>query len=282
LTAPIANHPFDLATRVERTDNCLCGTTSDAYWAFLGPFGGATSAVLLRAVCEDPERSGDPLAITVNFCAPVARGNFDIALTLARANRSTQHWSMVLSQEETGVAATATAVFASRRPTFAHQPASRPDVPAFETLPALDTRKYPPWVQRYEFRFAEGVPIYGLVPLAEPAGTRSQFWLRDAPPRPIDFLSLAAMSDAFFARIFHARGTLVPFGTVSLTTYFHVDADELARIGSGPILGVADAHVFNKSFGDQKGELWSHDGQLLATCHQIAYFRDVESDPPRD
>jgi hypothetical protein len=36
------------------------------------------------------------------------------------------------------------------------------------------------------------------------------------------------MSDAFFARVFHARGELVPIGTVSLTTYFHADTDDLA------------------------------------------------------
>ena len=41
-------------------------------------------------------------------------------------------------------------------------------------------------------------------------------------------LSLMSMSDAFFARIFHVRREFVPFGTVSLTTYFHTDADDLA------------------------------------------------------
>jgi acyl-CoA thioesterase len=279
VTAPLANHPFDRATHVERTSNRLRGSTSDDYWAFVGPFGGATTATLLRAAFEDPDRAGDPLAITVNFCAPVAQGHFDIALTRARANRSTQHWSMVASQEETGVVATATAIFASRRPTFAHQPAQRPDVPAYETLTPLETRKYSSWVQRYEFRFIAGGPIYSRVPFAEPAGALSQYWLRDEPARPIDFLSLAAMSDSFFARIFHVRGTIVPFGTVSLTTYFHVDAADLIRLGSGPIFATVDASVFNKNFGDQKGELWSGDGQLLATCHQIAYFRDPDSEP---
>lgn len=281
MTAPLANHIFDVATHIERTGGRLRGTTSDAYWAFLGPFGGCTTATLLRAAFEDSRRDGDPLAVTVNFCAPVAKGPFDIALTLARANRSTQHWSMVLSQEAGGVAATATAIFARRRTTFAHQPARMPAMPAYETLAPLDTRKYASWVQRYEFRFAEGGPVYRREPFTDPASAASRFWLRDEPARPLDFLSLAAMSDAFFARIFHARGVLVPFGTVSLTTYFHADAADLARLGCGPIIGTADAQVFNKSFGDQKGELWSPDGQLLATCHQITYFRDPEADPSR-
>ena len=270
----IAPHPFDAATRVERIGSRCRGRTSDAYWAFIGPFGGITAATLLRAVLEDEERAGDPLALTVNFCAAVSRGTFDLELTRSRANRSTQHWSIILNQAEGGIAATATAVLAVRREGFSHQPAQRPLTAAFETLAPLATLSNAAWIRQYEFRFAEGALHIGPEPRAVPGSPVSQFWIRDVPGRPLDFLSLAAMSDAFFARIFHVRGALVPFGTVSLTTYFHVDADELARQGTGPILAVADASVFHKSFSDQKGELWSQTGQLLATCYQIGYFRD--------
>jgi acyl-CoA thioesterase len=81
------------------------------------------------------------------------------------------------------------------------------------------------------------------------------------------------MSDAFFARVFHARRELVPFGTVSLTTYFHANAEDLAAEDSNRVLAVADAKIFHKSYGDQAGELWSTSGRLLATTHQIAYFK---------
>jgi Acyl-CoA thioesterase C-terminal domain len=77
------------------------------------------------------------------------------------------------------------------------------------------------------------------------------------------------MSDAFFGRVFHARRALVPFGTVSLTTYFHADAADLAAED----IAVADAKIFHKSYGDQNGELWSPSGRLLATTTQIAYFK---------
>ncbi len=92
-------------------------------------------------------------------------------------------------------------------------------------------------------------------------------------PRKIDVLSLMSMSDAFFARVFHARRELVPFGTVSLTTYFHADADDLAREDISRVLAVADAKIFHKSYGDQTGELWSPSGRLLATTTQIGYFK---------
>ena len=35
----------------------------------------------------------------------------------------------------------------------------------------------------------------------------------------------------------------------------------------------ADGKVFTKGFSDQTGDLWSRDGRLLATSHQIVYFR---------
>ncbi len=98
-------------------------------------------------------------------------------------------------------------------------------------------------------------------------------WLSDATPRRIDFLSLLSLSDTFFARIFHARGTIVPIGTVSLTTVFHTDAADLAAEDITAVLGVADAKIFHKSFSDQIGELWSPGGRLLATTSQVVYFK---------
>ena len=108
---------------------------------------------------------------------------------------------------------------------------------------------------------------------AVPASAYSRLWIGDRTPRKIDMLSLVSMSDAFFARIFHAKRELVPFGTVSLTTYFHVDAEDLAREDITRVLAVADAKIFHKSYQDQHGELWSPSGRLLATTTQIAYFK---------
>jgi acyl-CoA thioesterase len=272
-TAP---HPFDVATRLQaNSDGVLRGATSEAYWNFTGPFGGTTAATLLRAVLEHEKRAGDPVSITVNFCAPIARGDFQIALREIRTNRSTQHWYAELSQPEVGIAANATIACAARRETWAHQPARPPPAPAPEMLAALPTQGMMAWLQRYEFRFVHNQPKrFAATPNPQPDSALSHLWLSDAPPRPLDFLSLTALADTFFARIFHVRGALVPIGTVSMTTYFHADAAGLSAVGSAPLLGVSDAKVFNKGYADQTVELWSRDGSLLATSTQIVYFRD--------
>src|SRR3954464_7759110 len=262
---------FDDATRVAAGDSRWSGHTSDDYWAFVGPFGGVTAATMLRAIMEHPQREGDPLALTVNFCAPIAQGPFDLDVRLVKANRSSQHWSVELSQGGGDVATLATVVFAERRPSWEHRVAKYPDAPAFEkTLPF--PRLSASWANQFDFRFVEGEMRIGP-PRADPAGTYSKVWIGDRTPRKLDMLSLMSMSDAFFGRVFHARRELVPFGTVSLTTYFHTDMDELAAEDITRVLATADAKIFHKSYGDQNAELWSPNGRLLATTTQIAYFK---------
>jgi acyl-CoA thioesterase len=267
-----APHLFDEATRVSASDSCWQGRTSEDYWAFVGPFGGVTAATILRALIDHPQRSGDPLALTVNYCAPIAEGDFDLDIRLVKANRSTQHWCVELTQGGADVATLATAVFAERRPSWEHQPAAFPKAPPFEQI--LPFPKSPAaWVNQYDFRFVEGNPNLAAATKDAPVSTFSKLWIGDRIPRKIEALSLMAMSDAFFARIFHAKRELVPFGTVSLTTYFHADAEDLAAEDISHVLAVADARIFHKSYGDQHGELWSPNGRLLATTTQITYFK---------
>ncbi len=267
-------HLFDDATRVTAGDSRWTGHSSEDYWAFVGPFGGITAATLLRAIIEHPQRLGDALSLTVNFCAPIAKGAFDLDVRLIKANRSTQHWSVELTQDDGDAAAFATAVFAVRRPSWSHQVAKFPGATPFE-----QTRPYPKsnlamsWTHQYDFRFAQGEPAFHGKPYTEPMSAYSKMWIGDTKPRRIDTPSLMSMSDAFFGRIFHVRAELMPFGTVSITTYFHVDAEELAAEEINHVLAVADAKIFHRSYGDQNGELWSPTGKLLATTHQIAYFK---------
>jgi acyl-CoA thioesterase len=227
---------------------------------------------MLRALIDHPERSGDPLSITVNFCAPVAEGGFELDVRLIKTSRSTQHWSVELTRQGTEVATFATAVFAARRPSWSHTSAPFPRATPFD-----QTRPYPKtaasWVGQYDLRFLEGEPKLGGAPHTAPESAFTKAWIGDRVPRRIDALSLMAMSDAFFARIFHVRNQLVPFGTVSLTTYFHADAADLITADITHVLAVGDAKIFHNSFGDQTGELWSPGGRLLATTHQIAYFK---------
>lgn len=266
-------HPLDLATQLTpRGDGLFEGRTSPDYWNMMGPFGGTTAATLLRAAPEAPARLGDPVALTVNFCAPIAEGSFEIELIEARTNRSTQHWMIVMRQGE-AIVATASAVFAARRESFEHQPATLPVLPPAEGLKPMRTDGRNAWLQRYEFRFAEGEIRFEPKADGTPGSAYSSLYIRDLPERELDFIALAGLSDTFLVRIFQVLGTLLPAGTVSLTTYFHTDAAGLAAQGTKPLIGVADARVFRKGYFDQTAELWGTDGTLLATSVQTVYYK---------
>jgi hypothetical protein len=267
-------HRLDQATRLERlAEGRYAGATHPAYANVVGPFGGLTAAALLNAVILDERRLADPIALTVNFCGAIADGAYEIATKLQRGGKTTQHWSMELTQNGV-VAATASAVCGVRKQVWSHYPVKGPQAPPFESLSELPSAGRPEWVRRYSLRFAEG----GLDNYPRDDGQihspRTLAYIQDAPARTLDFVSLAALSDAFFVRIMHARGTYQPMATVSLTTYFHVDAAELAGLGLIPLLGEADAAIFHNGFADQTCALWTPGGRLLANGVQITWYKE--------
>jgi len=90
-------HPFDKALQLAGELDNYRGHTSPAYANMVGPLGGITAAVMVKALLNHPNRQGDPITITVNFAAPVKDGAFEIETNLIRTNRSTQHWIVTLS-----------------------------------------------------------------------------------------------------------------------------------------------------------------------------------------
>ena len=275
MTQDAPSHPLDRATRLlgDAGDAVRRGHTSTDYWNFIGPFGGTSAATALRAVTEHPQRLGDPVAATVNFCAPIAEGGFDVHTRVVRTNRSSQHWSVEFMQGGGDPVLTAGIVTAVRRDSWTHRPALPPTLPDPATLAPFDANASLAWVGQYEMRFIEGGTILSDEIPDPPASARSSLWIRDARPRTLDGVSLMAMSDAFFGRIFQVQGRLPPFGTISMTTHFHASAEELAAHGSDWLAGWADARVFHRGFCDQTVELWGRAGALLATSTQMAYFR---------
>lgn len=268
-----ALHPLDDAVRLEATGlGAYRGATSAAYWNMAGPFGGTTAAVMMKAVLDHPERRGRPVAQTVNFCAAIAEGEFEVVVRLIRDGRSTQHWQVEMRQAGV-IVTTASTVTGPDRETWTHAPGAPPSVPAAAQTPVLDTAGRAGWRGRYEFRYERGAPIPGAASAETPASALSHNWVRDEPPRPLDYVSLAAICDTFVVKILQVRGDVPPVATVSLSSYFMADEAALARQGARPLLGVADARVFRHGFNDQSAELWSDDGVLLAVSHQVVWFK---------
>ena len=264
-------HPFDQAIDLKLlSDGVWQAHTHSAYANMVGPFGGITTAQGLQAVLLHPQLLGEPVSITVNFCAAVADGAFEVHARPARTNRSTQHWLIELRQADATVM-TGTVVTAVRRETWGVDEEPMPHCRPPENCPLADTPASLHFIKAFEYR-----PVTGHLPgVWDGSGdtSLSQIWVRDHPQRPLDFASLACISDVFFPRLFIRRATLVPIGTVSMTVYFHAGSVQLQRTGDGYLLGQAKAQAFRNGFFDQTSQLWDRRGVLLVTTHQIVYYK---------
>jgi acyl-CoA thioesterase len=164
-------------------------------------------------------------------------------------------------------------ITAVRRETWSLSDVPMPAVPAPQDVPPRRYDQAMAWLDHYELR-----PISGVIPQVWDGRAHdhsvSQLWMRDVPPRPLDFCSLLALSDIFFPRVWLRRATRVPAGTVSLTTYFHAGIRELQATGSGYVLGQARGQEFRNGFFDQSAQLWNEAGTLLCTSHQIVYYKE--------
>lgn len=273
----LETHPFDQALLMTpEHDGSVQAQAHPAYWNMVGPYGGVTAAQMLQAVLQHPEVLGDPISMTVNFAGPVQAGNLRIEAVPARTNRSTQHWTVHMGQRNAEglfeISTTATVITAVRRETFSVDDIPKPAMPAPSTCERYDTRKSMEWLNRYDMRV-----VQGAIPKAWDDSEQesiTQLWVRDDPPRPLDFAALAALCDVFYPRVWLRRARQVPAGTVGMTVYFHADRAQLAKQGNQHLLAQASAQTFRNGFFDQTAQLWDSEGELLATSHQIVYYKE--------
>lgn len=250
-------------------DGLLRGRTVPEWANMVGPFGGITAAALLRAIELQPDVHGQPVALTVNYLAPIVDGDFDISARAVRTNRSNQHWLVELSQGG-DVKTTATAVFGIRRETWGDTEPAMPTVPTPVQVSAGPDNG-PTWMRNFDMRYVTGAipdPADG-----ESASSETTLWVRNNPPRPWDFAALTAVCDIFYPRVFLRLGRLLPAGTVSITVYFHADTGALVAQGDDHVLATARAQQYSSGHFDQSAQIWGTGGTLLATSHQIVYFK---------
>lgn len=250
-------------------DGSFSGRTHPQWANMVGPFGGITAAQALQAVRLHPQVLGEPLSITVNFCAAMAEGGFSAVARPLRTNRSTQHWFVELQQGGQTVTS-ATAVTAIRRHGWSVDEWQRPEVPPPDAVPVFEP---PPgavaWLDRYEMR-----PVHGGLPDSlgrEHGDSRTTMWVRPREAQPLHAPALAALADTFYPRAWRRSGRFAPAGTVSMTVYFHAGAERLAH--SVWLLAEATGQAFRDGFFDQRAALWNEAGELVVTTHQVVYFK---------
>lgn len=243
--------------------------THEAYANMVGPFGGSTAATVLHALTAHPEQTGEPLALTLNFAAPIAYGAWQIRPQLIRTNRTNQHWTFTVEQDG-AVVGSGSAVFGITRDTWSDVEATPPTVPPAAEVELTPFPEFIGWARSYEKRIITGTWD------SPSEDSTTTMWIRDAPARPLDFPALAGLSDTFAPRVFVRHANYMPTGTITMTTYFHATSAELAAHGDDYVLATARGARFGNGHFDQYGQLWGGPDHalLLATTHQLCYFKD--------
>ena len=151
-----------------------------------------------------------------------------------------------------------------RKPSDSFTEQSMPSMPDPDALPGFNPPA--PFGQRTLVKTdAPGI-------LDQPT-TQSNTWVRELSGRPIDYVQLAYLADAYAPRIFMWSKAPRLCSTITMSIYFHALAEELAELGDDFILSeITGTRAQHWTIGSQ-ARLWSRKGTLLATTEQLCWFK---------
>jgi acyl-CoA thioesterase len=274
--APTAVHPFDLDTEVaDLGDGRFGAEMSERWWVERGPNGGYVAATILRAIQGAAAVERAPRSLTVQFPrAPVA-GPAEIAVKVEREGGRVTFLSARLEQGGE-LQATALAVLADDFDASGFAELQMPAVEPPQELYSPDPEQVPgmPTMMRnYSMRPALGGTAFSGGP------PHSGVWMRAREPRLLDAPLAAAILDAWFPAPFVGLDRPVPAPTIDYTVHFRAPLPEPSASPEDPYLAVFRSGLARGGFFEEDGELWSHDGQLLAQSRQLALLL---TPPPGD
>jgi acyl-CoA thioesterase len=254
---------------IDHTAECFA---EPGYAAFSGAFGGWTAAHALTAAATHCGPNCEPISLTTDFLKGIPASEADSTAVRSKAHLMSVTGSSQFVQVETqaadALAAHTTVVFARRRETSPIAAATMPECAAPE---ALRTFTYPSspvtWIDRFETRFAVGVP------LKQNPHLRSLAWVRfvDAQ-RTFDAQCLVALADANLPRIYFHFTQPTPIATASMTVQLHASQARIAAVNHDFVLMDAQGNAVNDGFFDQTVRIWSRDGTLLASSVQMVRY----------
>jgi acyl-CoA thioesterase len=257
--------PFDALTAISAAPDGgpARASVDPAVSGFGGAHGGYVAAIALRALralVPDGERAARTLA--VHLLAPVRPGGLDVHRRLEREGRSMAGASARLEQQGRTVA-TALASFGRAAPSLTHDGLRMPAVPPPEELEPLFAKPVP---DARAGLLVEHRPAAGPLPLSGADRAELLVWMRLVEDRPLDDLLLTFLADSAPPALYAVLREGIPMPTADLTLHLA----PAARRPRGPwALGVVRSRAAADGYAVEDGELWTPDGELLATSRQL-------------
>jgi acyl-CoA thioesterase len=255
------------------------------------PHGGFMTAMTARAMTAELD---DPMqrlrTITSVFAAPVAHGDIEVDVTVARRGRTMSQLSATTKNPGAAAGHITVAAFGASRPGFSFTDRVPPEVPEPDECRSFGEGAPDDWPVFEPFNFwqhVEGKPALGHAPWEpyEPESALFAQWFRFVEPARLDDgrwdpLALVTMCDVMPAAVDERIGQnqvrfLPP--SVDLTVHLFDDAR------SEWILAVNRARWAGEGYASADMELWDmHSGapRLVAYGTQIMFFVFPDGLPP--
>jgi acyl-CoA thioesterase len=243
---------------------------ADDYYNVMSMFGGWVLAVAVEAVSHHPKQRGELISISANFAEGVQLKDVYVQASLLRARARTDFWRVEVRSGQSADAAVLCSVemvWGSRKESEMDYAVSFPEVSSPEALEILDTKGFPKWFDRYAMRPLQGKP---MMPNETP---KSLSWVCERDQRPLDAKGLAALSDVFPPRSLLLGPEPKGGSTVTYSLYVFATTEDLAKVSGRPLLLQGDGSIVRSGVFDQRGLLWSPEGQLLAVTNQMGFYR---------
>lgn len=244
------------------------GRFDRAWWVVVGPNGGITAAMLLRAAMDEVGEDRTPRSLTVHYVRPPGEGTVEVVVDVQSHGRSVTFVSCRMLQSERLVATALVALATERDAVQEWEHRTMPNTPGLDASYVMEPAGVDvPIRDRWDEGWTIGVP--GRTDTALSGGHEVGGWLRLMEPEPYSAPLLAAMADAWVPAVMVHTGAAVHTPTLELTVHFRRDVTRLGIDPSAYCLAHFRQHSAHEGFLDESGEIWAPDGKLLVICRQM-------------
>lgn len=244
------------------------GRFDRAWWVVVGPNGGVTAAMLLRAAVQEVGDDRAPRSLTVHYVRPPGEGPVEVVVEVQSHGRSVTFVTCRMFQTERLVATALVALAAERDVVEEWEQRVMPQTKSLKDSYVMEPADVDvPIRERWDEGWTIGVP--GRNDTAVSGGYEVGGWIRLSEPEPYSAPLLAAMADAWVPAVMVHTGAAVHTPTLELTVHFRRDVTRLGLDPSAHCLAHFRQHSAHEGFLDESGEIWGPDGELLVVCRQM-------------
>jgi acyl-CoA thioesterase len=257
---------FDRAVAVERLRAGRYAAAVEPAWSGpVAPNGGILAATMLRAA-EAELGPGTPPARTVaaHYLEAPSPGAVEITVEVLRRGKRVSAADVRMHQSARLVCQT-TIVFSAPRPQDAWLAAAPPAVSGPDDVAILEADELtlaPPVFRQLEMR-----PVYGSWPFGIGEEALAGGWVAlRSDDAPLDPARLCALCDLWWPAVFSVLSRPAAVPTIQLTVHLRAVAEPVAA----PVLARFETLTVGEGHLEERGELWSREGVLLAESRQLA------------